>query len=125
MTGRVPGGGVGSGGEAVREATCHDHALDIDDTCDPVHGGQQLALFNARYETHCLLPIHIYDVSSGKPVVVFLREGKTPSGKGGGAGAQASGQEHPEAPAEDPHHLPGRFPLWLSGGYGVVRIQWN
>ena len=55
--------------------------LDIDDTCDPVHGGQQLSLFNAHYDTHCFLPIHIYDVSSGKPVVVFLREGKTPSGK--------------------------------------------
>lgn len=55
--------------------------LDIDDTCDPVHGGQQLSLFNAHYDTHCFLPIHIYDVSTGKPVVVFLREGKTPSGK--------------------------------------------
>jgi len=55
--------------------------LDIDDTCDPVHGGQQLSLFNAHYDTHCFLPIHVYDVSSGKPVVVFLREGKTPSGK--------------------------------------------
>lgn len=55
--------------------------LDIDDTCDPVHGGQQLSLFNAHYDTHCFLPIHVYEVSSGKPVVVFLREGKTPSGK--------------------------------------------
>jgi hypothetical protein len=55
--------------------------LDIDDTCDPVHGGQQLSLFNAHYDTHCFLPIHIYDVTSGKPAVVFLREGKTPSGK--------------------------------------------
>ena len=55
--------------------------LDIDDTCDPVHGGQQLSLFNAHYDTHCFLPIHIYNVSSGKPVVVFLRQGKTPSGK--------------------------------------------
>ena len=54
--------------------------LDIDDTCDPVHGGQQLSLFNAHYDTRCFLPIHIYDVASGKPVVVFLREGKTPSG---------------------------------------------
>lgn len=55
--------------------------LDIDDTCYPVHGGQQLSLFNAHYDAHCFLPIHIYDVSSGKPVVMFLREGKTPSGK--------------------------------------------
>ena len=55
--------------------------LDIDDTCDPVHGGQQLSLFHAHYDTRCFLPIHIYDVASGKPVVVFLRQGKTPSGK--------------------------------------------
>jgi hypothetical protein len=55
--------------------------LDIDDTCDPVHGGQQLSLFHAHYDTRCFLPIHIYDVASGKPVVVFLRQGKTPSGQ--------------------------------------------
>ncbi|WP_395661773.1 transposase [Aestuariivirga sp.] len=55
--------------------------LDIDDTCDPVYGGQQLSLFNAHYDTHCFLPIHVYDVSSGKPVMVFLREGNTPSRK--------------------------------------------
>lgn len=54
--------------------------LDIDDTCDPVHGHQQLSLFNAHYDTSCFLPIHVYHVESGKPVVVFLREGKTPSG---------------------------------------------
>ena len=28
--------------------------LDIDDTCDPVHGRQQLSLFNAQYDTRCL-----------------------------------------------------------------------
>jgi len=55
--------------------------LDIDDTCDPVHGQQQMSLFHAHYDTRCFLPIHVYDVESGKPVVVFLREGKTPTGK--------------------------------------------
>ncbi len=54
--------------------------LDIDDTCDPVHGCQQLSLFHAHYDTRCFLPIHVYHVESGKPVVVFLRAGKTPSG---------------------------------------------
>lgn len=54
--------------------------LDIDDTCDPVHGNQQLSLFNAHYDTRCFLPIHVYHVESGKPVAVFLRPGKTPSG---------------------------------------------
>jgi hypothetical protein len=55
--------------------------LDIDDTCDPVHGHQQLSLFHAHYDTRCFLPIHVYHVESGKPVVVFLRAGKTPSGR--------------------------------------------
>ena len=55
--------------------------LDIDDTCDPVHGHQQLSLFHAHYDTRCFLPIHVYHVQSGKPVVVFLRPGKTPSGR--------------------------------------------
>ena len=54
--------------------------LDIDDTCDAVHGYQQLSLFNAHYDTRCFLPIHIYEGSSGKPVTVILRQGKTPSG---------------------------------------------
>ncbi len=26
--------------------------LDIDETCDSVHGGHQLSLFNAHYDTH-------------------------------------------------------------------------
>jgi hypothetical protein len=43
--------------------------LDIDDTEDTVHGGQQLALFNAHYDSHCFLPIHIYEATTGKPVV--------------------------------------------------------
>jgi hypothetical protein len=55
--------------------------LDIDDTCDPVHGHQQLSLFNAHYDTRCFLPIHVYHVESAKPVAVLLRPGKTPSGK--------------------------------------------
>ena len=54
--------------------------LDIDDTCDPVHGQQQMSLFHAHYDTRCFLPIHVYHVVSGKPVVMFLRQGKTPSG---------------------------------------------
>jgi hypothetical protein len=27
--------------------------LDIDDTEDPVHGGQELAVFNAHYDSRC------------------------------------------------------------------------
>ena len=54
--------------------------LDIDDTCNAVHGHQQLSLFNANYDTRCFLPVHVYHVESGRPVAVLLRPGKTPSG---------------------------------------------
>ena len=54
--------------------------LDIDDTVDVVHGRQQLSLFNAHYDEHCFLPIHVYDTERGGPVAVVLRPGKTPSG---------------------------------------------
>ena len=54
--------------------------LDIDATEDRVHGGQQLALWNAHYDSRCFLPIHIYEATSGKPVAVILRPGKTPDG---------------------------------------------
>ena len=54
--------------------------LDIDDTCDVVHGHQQLSLFNAHYDERCFLPIHVYDTEKSRPVVVVLRPGKTPGG---------------------------------------------
>ena len=55
--------------------------LDIDDTCDAVHGQQQLSLFNAFYDTRCFLPVHVYHVESGKIQWRFSwRPGKTPSG---------------------------------------------
>ena len=54
--------------------------LDIDDTVDVVHGHQPLARWNAHYDERCFLPIHVYDTDTGRPVVVILRPGKTPSG---------------------------------------------
>lgn len=54
--------------------------LDIDDTVDVVHGHQPLAQWNAHYDERCFLPIHVYDTDTGRPVVVILRPGKTPSG---------------------------------------------
>jgi hypothetical protein len=54
--------------------------LDIDDTEDRVHGGQQLALFHAHYDSRCFLPIHVYEATTGKPVAVILRPGRTPGG---------------------------------------------
>jgi len=55
--------------------------LDIDDTDDPVHGQQELALFNAHYDCTCFQPIHIFDGVSGKPILSLLRPGKRPSGE--------------------------------------------
>jgi hypothetical protein len=73
---------------ALVDAWCASYAappkavtLDIDDTLDVVHGGQQLSLFHAHHDARCFLPIHIYDTASGRPVAVILRPGKTPSGK--------------------------------------------
>jgi hypothetical protein len=54
--------------------------LDIDDTLDRVHGHQQLSLFNAHYDSRCFLPMHVYEATTGKPVAVILRPGKTPDG---------------------------------------------
>ena len=55
--------------------------LDIDDTTDRVHGGQQLSLFNTHAGGYCFQPIHIYDAATGKPVCFLLRPGKRPSGE--------------------------------------------
>ncbi len=55
--------------------------LDIDDTSNAVHGGQQLALFNAHYDDYCFQPIHIFEAATGKPVLSLLRPGKRPSGE--------------------------------------------
>src|SRR3954470_24788150 len=54
--------------------------LDIDDTCDPAHGNQELALLDTPYGDRCFLPIHVYEAITGKPVAVVLRPGKTPDG---------------------------------------------
>jgi hypothetical protein len=55
--------------------------LDVDDTADTVHGHQQMSLFNAHYDEHCFLPIHIYDADTGHCVLTILRPGKTPDGR--------------------------------------------
>jgi hypothetical protein len=54
--------------------------LDIDDTEDRVHGRQQLSLFHGHYDSRCFLPMHVYEATTGKPVAVILRPGKTPDG---------------------------------------------
>jgi len=53
--------------------------LDLDDTFDRVHGGQQLSLFNAYYDDYGFQPIHIFD-ASGRLVTSVLRPARRPSG---------------------------------------------
>jgi hypothetical protein len=53
--------------------------LDIDDTFDRVHGGQQLGLFNAYYDDYGFQPIVVFD-AEGRFVTALLRPGKRPSG---------------------------------------------
>lgn len=55
--------------------------LDIDDTVDPTHGAQQMSMFNSYYDTHCYLPLHIYEGKTGKLVLTVLRPGKRAKGE--------------------------------------------
>jgi hypothetical protein len=55
--------------------------LDFDDTADKTHGMQQLSLFNTYYDSHCYLPLHIYEGISGRLIGTILRPGKRPTGK--------------------------------------------
>lgn len=53
--------------------------IDLDPTCDPTYGAQQLTMFNGYYDTHCYLPL-IVTVSFGwerrkYPVAAVLRGG--------------------------------------------------
>ena len=53
--------------------------LDLDDTFDAVHGGQQLRLFNAHYDEYGFQPIVVFD-GDGRFVAAMLRPAKRPSG---------------------------------------------
>ncbi len=53
--------------------------LDIDDTFDAVHGGQQLRLFNAHHDEYGFQPIVVFD-GAGRFVGAVLRPAKRPSG---------------------------------------------
>jgi hypothetical protein len=94
--------------------------LDIDDTCDVVHGYQQLSFWNGHHGERCFLPIHIYDTATGRPVAMLLRTGKTPSGGSGGP-HPAPGAPPAPALARYPHHHPRRRALWPTRGHGLLR----
>jgi hypothetical protein len=74
-------------GRAMVDLYCESFAkvpkritLDIDDTFDAVHGGQQLALFNGHYDEYGFQPIVAFD-GEGRFVAAMLRPAKRPSGK--------------------------------------------
>src|SRR3954464_1636851 len=54
--------------------------LDIDDTFDAVHGGQQLRLFNAHHDEYGFQPIVVFD-GEGRMVAALLRPACRPSGR--------------------------------------------
>jgi Transposase DDE domain group 1 len=54
--------------------------LDIDDTFDAVHGGQQLRLFNAHYDEYGFQPIVVFD-GEGRFITTVLRPARRPGGK--------------------------------------------
>jgi hypothetical protein len=53
--------------------------LDVDDTFDAVHGGQQLRLFNAHHDEYGFQPIVVFD-GEGRFVAAVLRPAKRPGG---------------------------------------------
>src|SRR4051794_4637870 len=54
--------------------------LDIDDTFDAVHGGQQLRLFNGHYDEYGFQPIVVFD-GEGRMITALLRPACRPSGR--------------------------------------------
>jgi hypothetical protein len=74
-------------GRAMVDLYCESYSkvpkrivLDIDDTFDAVHGGQQLRLFNANYDEYGFQPIVVFD-GEGRFITAVLRPAKRPGGK--------------------------------------------
>jgi hypothetical protein len=55
--------------------------LDLDHTDDRVHGQQELAFYNTHYQSHCYLPLLIFEAHSSALVMAVLRPGKRPTGR--------------------------------------------
>jgi hypothetical protein len=54
--------------------------LDIDDTFDAVHGGQQPRLFNAHYDDYGFQPIVVFD-GDGRMIAALPRPARRPKGR--------------------------------------------
>ena len=53
----------------------------LDHTSTITHGGQQMSLFNAKYQDYCYLPLLVFEGLSGKLITAILRPSKTPTGR--------------------------------------------
>jgi len=51
----------------------HLIVLDIDDTEDPVHGGQEQARYDGYYGGYCFLPLHLYEGLSGRLITTIFK----------------------------------------------------
>jgi hypothetical protein len=74
-------------GRAMVDHYCHSFrqpprriVLDIDDTFDAVHGGQQLRLFNAHHDEYGFQPIVVFD-GEGRMIAAVLRPACRPDGR--------------------------------------------
>ena len=74
-------------GRAMVDHYCHSFrqvprriVLDIDDTFDAVHGGQQLRLFNAHHDEYGFQPIVVFD-DAGRMIAAVLRPASRPTGR--------------------------------------------
>ncbi|MFQ5473810.1 MAG: transposase, partial [Dehalococcoidia bacterium] len=60
--------------------------IDLDPTCDPTHGRQQLSFFHGFYDTHCYLPmlgfVTLDDECESFLVAAVLRSGRAPDKQG-------------------------------------------
>jgi Transposase DDE domain group 1 len=54
--------------------------LDLDHTEDPTHGQQEFTFSNHHYQSHCSLPLVIFEGTSHALVAACLRPGKRPPG---------------------------------------------
>jgi hypothetical protein len=65
-----------------REGWAKRITIDLDQTPDPTHGGQQYSLFNAHYDTYCYIPLVAAISFNGEPdqyvVASVLRPGNAP-----------------------------------------------
>ena len=87
-------------------------------TEDAVHGGQQLALFNAHYDDYCFQPIHIFRGGHGQAGALALASRQAAFRERGGAYPQARRPPHPAPLAPGGNYRAWRWPLRHARGHG-------